>query len=156
MTSTRTTARFVSLVLSGLSTGVLFGTKVSLGPSTKSFTPTTYVEVQQATIRNLRPVMGVLLPSAVASNAVVVALSARERRSPAFALTLGGLVAQLTALVVTGAVELPINGRVMTWSPQDPPPDWEAQRDRWDTAHTARTASAVTGLGLLAAAALAA
>lgn len=45
-------------MLSALSTGVFFGSRTSLGPSTKDFTPSTYVEVQQATIRNLRPVMG--------------------------------------------------------------------------------------------------
>jgi hypothetical protein len=62
---TKTPARFARVMLSALSTGVLFGTKVSLGPSAKDFTPGTYVEVQQATIRNLRPVMGTLLPGAV-------------------------------------------------------------------------------------------
>ncbi len=58
MTSAQAIARFSSLMLSALSTGVFFGTRTSLGPSTKDFTPSTYVEVQQATIRNLRPVMG--------------------------------------------------------------------------------------------------
>lgn len=54
--------RFTGLLSAALSTGVFFGTRISLGPSSKSFAPTTYVEVQQATIRNLRPVMAPLLP----------------------------------------------------------------------------------------------
>lgn len=152
MTSTRTMARFCSVMLSALSTGGFFGTWTSLGPSTRKFAPDTYVEVQQATIRNLRPVMGTLLPAAVAANALAVALGARERRDPAFALTLGGLGAQLVSLLLTVAVELPINAQVMTWAPAQPPPDWEMVRNRWAQVHTARTASSVAGLACLVAA----
>lgn len=152
MTSGTTIARYSSLMLSALSTGVFFGTKTSLGPSTRHFTPATYIEVQQATVRNLRPVMGTLLPGAAAVNVVVLALTAGERRSPAWALTLGGLATQLVALALTGAIELPINSRVLTWSPEDPPPGWEALRDRWDRVHTARTVRALVGLACLAAA----
>jgi len=153
MTSATPIARYSSLMLSALSTGVFFGTKTSLGPSTRHFTPATYIEVQQATVRNLRPVMGTLLPGAAAANVVVLALTAGERHSPAWALTLGGLAGQLGALALTGAIELPINSQVLTWSPEDPPPGWEALRDRWDKVHTARTVSAILGLACLAAAA---
>ena len=155
MTSTHKAARFSGLLLAALSTGVLFGTKAALGQSSKSFTPQTYVELQQATVRNLRPVMGTLLPGAVAANLAVLGLSARERRSPAFGLTLAGFLANLTALVLTAIFELPINARVLTWSPADPPQGWEAARDRWETVHTARTAISVAGLACLLAAALA-
>lgn len=154
--STARIARFTSLFLAALSTGVFFGTTTSLGPSTKTFTAKTYVEVQQATIRNLRPVMGPLLPTAVAANMAVVVLSRRERerRSPAFALTLIGLLSQLASLVLTGVYELPSNARVMAWSPENPPEGWETERDRWETVHTVRTATSVVGLGCLVAAAL--
>lgn len=145
----RKIVRFLALLLAALSTGVFFGTRTSLGPSTKGFTPKTYVEVQQATIRNLRPVMGVLLPGAVAANLAMLALSAQERRSPAFALTLIGFLSQLASVVLTGLFELPINGRVMTWSPENPPEGWEALRDRWDAVHTVRTATSVVGFGCL-------
>ncbi len=150
----RKSAEFVALLLAALSAGVFFGTRAALGPSTKSFTPRTYVEVQQATVRNLRPVMGALLPGAVAANLALVALRARARRSPAFALTLAGLLTQLAALVITALVELPLNARVLTWVPDEPPAGWEAARDRWAAAHTARTAAAVAGLGCLLAATL--
>lgn len=57
-----------------------------------------------------------------------------------------------SALALTGAIELPINTQVLTWSRVDPPPGWQALRDRWDRVHTARTVSAVLGLACLAAA----
>lgn len=153
MISAQAVARFSSLMLSALSTGVFFGTRTSLGPSTKDFTPSTYVEVQQATIRNLRPVMGALLPAAVVANAVVVILSRRDARSTAFGLASGGLAAQVATLTLTAAIELPINAQVLTWAPDEPPHGWEATRDRWAWVHTARTMSSLVGLTCLAGAA---
>lgn len=153
MTSAKTMARYSSVMLSALSTGVFFGTRVGLGPSTRHFRPATYVEVQQATIRNLRPVMGTLLPAATLMNVVVLALDAGRRHSRAYRLTVGGLAGQLVALALTGAVELPINSRVMTWSPEDPPPGWERLRDRWAAVHTVRTIGSIVGLACLLAAA---
>lgn len=148
--------RFTGLLSAALSTGVFFGTRTSLGPSSRHFTASTYVEVQQATIRNLRPVMGTLLPGSTAANLAVLVLSLRERRSPAFALTLIGVLSQLVAVILTGLFELPINARVMTWSPDNPPEGWKTMRDRWEAIHTIRTATSVVGLGCFVAAALAA
>lgn len=153
--NTARTVRFLGLLSAALSTGVFFGTKTSLSPSSKDFAPKTYVEVQQATVRNLRPVMGVLLPGSVAANLAVLALSVRERRPPGFALTLVGSLSMLASLVLTGLFELPINARVLTWSTENPPEGWEASRDRWEAVHTVRTATSVAGLGCLLAAALA-
>lgn len=83
----------MALLLSPLTSAVLFGTRASLGPSTKTFGPTTYIEVQQATVRNLRPVMGTLLPASVAANLALAVLMAREtNRSRALALTVAGLI----------------------------------------------------------------
>lgn len=142
--------RFLSVLSSALSTGVLFGTRVALGPSSASFASRTYVEVQQATVRNLRPVMGPLLPAAVLTNVAVLLLERDDRVG--FGLQALGLTGQVGALVLTAAVELPINAKVMAWSKDAPPPGWEALRDRWNAVHTARTAAAVLGLGGLLAA----
>jgi uncharacterized membrane protein len=119
----------------------------------ESFRQTTYIEVQQATVRNLRPVMGTLLPASVAANLAFVVLMAREAsRSRAFALTAAGLIGQVASLAVTARYELPINSRVHTWSSTDPPQGWQTARDRWDKYHTVRTATSVAGLGCLTAA----
>jgi uncharacterized membrane protein len=147
---------FVALLLSALTSGVFFGTRASLGPSTKGFRPATYVEVQQATVRNLRPVMGTLLPASVAANLALAVVQAREEtRSTAFALSAAGLLGQVASLAVTARYELPINSWVLTWSPTDPPQGWQTARDRWDRFHTIRTATSVAGLGCLAAAVIA-
>lgn len=146
---------FAGVVLGALSSGVLFGTRVSLGPSTAGFSTHTYVETQQATVRNLRPVMGTLLPASAVVNLAALSLAVREggRRS---ALLLTGIAsaAQIAAIALTAAFELPINARVLTWDPDRPPADWQAQRDRWDRVHTLRTASSLLGLVAVTAASL--
>lgn len=84
----------------------------------------------------------------------MLGLSVRERRSPGFALTLIGVIFQLASVILTARFELPINARVMTWSPENLPEGWEGVRERWETVHTVRTAISVVGLGCLVAAAL--
>jgi uncharacterized membrane protein len=151
----RKISRFVALLLSALTSGVFFGTRAGLGPSTKQFRQATYVEVQQATIRNLRPVMGTLLPASVAANLALLAVTTRGTgRSRAAALTAGGLLGQIASLAVTARYELPINSGVLTWSPTTPPPGWQTARDRWNTFHTVRTATSVAALACLTAAVL--
>jgi hypothetical protein len=49
---------------------------------------------------------------------------------------------------ITFAINLPINRRFLRASAQSPPDDWAALRDRWATAHNARTA--VQFLGFVA------
>jgi len=147
-------ARFAGLLSGALSTGVFFGIRTAVSPSTKTFTPSTYVEYQQATIRNLYPVMGVLLPGAGAANLALLLLLVRDRRTPTFALTLVGLLCQLAAGALTRRFNFPINDRVRTWSPEAPPEGWEELRDRWEAVHNVRTAISVAGLASLLLAAL--
>lgn len=146
-------ARFLGLLLSSLSASVFVGTRLAVSPSTRDFAPSTYVEYQQATIRNLYPVMAVLLPGAVVSNLATLLLT-RPRRSWTFALTSVGLVSQLAAGALTRRFNFPINDEVRTWSPEAPPEGWEDLRDRWEVLHTVRTVISVVGLGCLFAAAL--
>ncbi len=152
--STSKIVQFVALVLSALSSGVFFGTRTGLGPSTRRFTPGTYVELQQATVRNLRPVMGPLLPAAVLANAALLAVRPRAGHRPEFALTLTGLALQLTSLGLTAVVELPINAQVLEWSAASPPAGWEATRDRWAVVHTLRTVTSVAGFASVTASTL--
>ena len=96
--------------------------------------------------------MGVLLPAAVLTNAAALVLTRQDRRSPAVVLRALGLIGQLITLGLTVGIELPINARVLTWSPAAPPDGWQRVRDRWAAVHTARTISAVVGLASLGAA----
>ncbi len=56
------------------------------------------------------------------------------------------LVCLLVALVTTLLANVPINADQLTWSPEAPPADWMAVRDRWVAAHALRTGLAVAAL----------
>jgi hypothetical protein len=138
-------AQIAAVVSSVLSSGVFFGTVASLTPSKRSFDSQTYVTVQQATIRNLRPVMGVLLPASVLANlAVLVTTDGADTKARRNAMI--GLLGPLASLLLTAKWELPINAQVMTWHPEHPPAGWTAHRDRWETVHLTRAATALIGL----------
>jgi hypothetical protein len=138
-------ARVAAVVSSVLSSGVFFGTVASLSPSKLRFDSHTYVTVQQATIRNLRPVMGVLLPASVLANlAVLVTVDRTDRATLRNAVA--ALAGPLASLLLTAVWELPINARVMTWHPDRPPTDWAARRNRWEVVHLVRAATALLGL----------
>ncbi len=144
-------ARVTAVVSSVLSSGVLFGTVASLTPSKRDFDSFTYATVQQATIRNLRPIMGVLLPTSVLANFAVF-LTADRHHCSARRNALTGLLGPLCSLLLTVRWELPMNSQVLAWHPDNPPADWTDTRDRWEMVHLIRTATALIGLsGTLAA-----
>jgi hypothetical protein len=141
-------ARWSNLYISALTTAVFFGTRVALSPSSRSFSGPVYVAVQQATIRNLYPVMGVLMPASMVSHGVVLLLL-RHRRTRLFWTTAISLVMTLGGAVSTLRGNFPINDQVITWTAETLPDNWQHLRDRWEHLHTFRTLLALIGLGAL-------
>jgi hypothetical protein len=58
-------------------------------------------------------------------------------------------------LIVTLAVNVPIDNQIDQWTLASLPADWSAIRDRWEFFHTLRTFVALAGLGCVFASALA-
>lgn len=53
------------------------------------------------------------------------------------------------SIVLTIAVLVPINNRIAKWDLSDLPPDWLAERQRWDRFHTLRVALLCGGYAAL-------
>ena len=49
------------------------------------------------------------------------------------------LVAELVVIIVTGALEVPLNKQIEQWQPGAIPPEWREVRMRWDRNHRLRT-----------------
>lgn len=60
----------------------------------------------------------------------------------------------LGALVVTLAVNVPIDYQINRWTANTLPPDWTATRDKWELYHTIRTFISLGALGFAVASAL--
>ncbi len=137
-------ARFVNLLCGGLYAGLLVAV-LCVEVTLRGAGPDVYTIVEQVKHANLNVLAAATIVPTLASGALLLVLS-REPRGRAFALTLAGLLCTVVALTITVLVNVPINAAQMAWSPQAPLADWAAIRDRWQLAHTLRTAAAVAGL----------
>ncbi len=84
----------------------------------------------KAIIRNLATPKRALMPGAIVS-ALISGLLVPEKTSGAFLWTLVGVLLMLGALVVTLAVNVPIDNQIRTWTMGSLPSNWRAIRDHW-------------------------
>lgn len=142
--------RFVLLMLLALLVGTMFGVWIGFDPA--GLSAMAYVEQQQNAIRSLNT----LLPAMGAVCILLVAFLAWRSRGDRTGRLLLLVAAALLifAALVTRFANQPINAVVMTWSPQAPPPEWTALRDRWWQWHIARTLAGIGALALVVLSAL--
>jgi uncharacterized membrane protein len=144
--------RYTALLGSGMLAGVAL-TVLFLELALRDLNGPEYVRVRQAEYAPFTWFIGVLIvPTFVA--VVLLALRARRERGPELPLLASALGLILVALVVTLAVNGPINVEQTDWSAHAPPGDWARVRDRWQIAHAVRTVALVLAFGCLSTAAL--
>ncbi len=142
--------RFVSLLLTSLLVGAMFGIWLGFNPS--ALTATAYVEMQQNAIRALNisfPVLGLVCGLLTAALAALTKSDKLGRY-----LLVAAAICLVTAGVVTRFGNQPINALVMTWSPASPAANWMELRDTWWHWHILRTVAGVSALTLALLAAL--
>jgi uncharacterized membrane protein len=142
--------RFVSLLLTSLLVGTMFGIWLGFNPS--ALTANAYVEMQQNAIRALNTSLPTLGLVCVLLTAALAALTKNDKRGRYL------LIAAAMCLVIAGLVtrfgNQPINAVVMTWSPDALPANWMEMRDTWWRWHILRTVAGVVALALALLAAL--
>jgi uncharacterized membrane protein len=147
-------AQFVSIMLVALVAGLLWGTWFPLSRSIGGLSAQTYLEVGRTMIGNIAGPARIVFPLSLASVLVVAGLLWLHRRTLAFWLAASSAALLLATLVITVAVEVPIDNQTKTWTLATLPPDWRAIRDRWELFHTLRTFAALGSLGALVASSL--
>ncbi|GAA1604117.1 hypothetical protein GCM10009804_70580 [Kribbella hippodromi] len=130
-------ARAVAGLCSALLAGVAL-TVLVLELASRDLDGPGYVRLRQAEYRPFTWFIGLISVLTLAS---VITLTIKaykhERhliRPPVIALAL-----ILVAVVITIAVNGPINLEQLTWNPSTPPANWSQTRDHWQIAHAART-----------------
>jgi uncharacterized membrane protein len=141
--------QFVSIMLYVLVAGVMWGTWLSLARTMTEYDAATFLTDGKHMIENLATVMAVLMISAVVIGLVVVVLLFRSRSTTAAWLAVIGLLLMIAVMVITLAVEVPIDNLIANWTEATLPADWQEIRARWATFHTLRT---FLSLGAVAAA----
>jgi uncharacterized membrane protein len=148
-------AQFASVMLYVLVAGVMWGTWLSLGRTMNSYDAVTFLTDGQHMISNLATVMAVLMIAAVLVGLVTVVVLFRDRSRLAGWLALGSLVLMLGVMVVTLAVEVPIDNQIAIWTVDTLPANWRDIRTRWASFHTLRTFLSLASVAAAVAAALA-
>ena len=133
-------AQVITIVLFALVMGVFWGTWFSLSRTMSQLSPETFLAVGHEMIQNLGVPMAILLPLALLSALVSLVLLWRAGGpTPAFWWLLAGFLLMVVALVVTLAVEVPIDNRIEDWTAATLPADWRSIQSRWELFHTIRT-----------------
>jgi hypothetical protein len=141
--------QFVSIMLYVLVAGVMWGTWLSLARTMTNYDAATFLTDGKHMIENLAVIMEVLMISAVVIGLVTVILLFRHRPTVAAWLAMIGLLLMIAVMVITLAVEVPIDNLIANWTEATLPGDWQAIRARWSAFHTLRT---FLSLGAVAAA----
>jgi uncharacterized membrane protein len=147
---TATVIRFVSLLLTSLLVGTMFGVWLGFNPAALS--ATAYVEMQQNAIRALNVSLPLLGLVCILLTATLAVLTKNDRR--ARYLLVAAVICLAAAGLITRLGNQPINAVVMTWSPQAPAGNWMELRDVWWRWHVLRTCAGVVALSLALLAAL--
>ena len=132
-------AQATTIVLFSLVMGVFWGTWFSLSRTMDQLPPETFVAIGHEMIQNLGVPMAILLPLALVSALVTLVLLWPRRRGPAFWWLAGGFALMVVALVLTLAVEVPIDNQIQDWTAATLPADWRSIQARWELFHTLRT-----------------
>ena len=138
-------AQATTIVLFALVMGVFWGTWFSLSRTMDQLSAETFVAVGHQMIRNLGTPMAILLPLSLLSALITLALL-WPGRSTAFWWTAAGFLLMVAALVVTLAVEVPIDNRIETWTAATLPADWRSIQSRWELWHTIRTFGSIAAV----------
>jgi uncharacterized membrane protein len=136
--------RFISLLLTALLVGSMFGVWLGFDPAALSFSA--YVEMQQNAIRALNVSLPVLGLVCIVLTATLAALTKADKR--ARLLLVVAVLCLAAAGLITRFANQPINAIVMSWSAQEPASNWAELRDTWWHWHTLRTVVAITGFAL--------
>jgi uncharacterized membrane protein len=132
-------AQATTIVLFSLVMGVFWGTWFSLSRTMSQLSAETFVAVGHEMIQNLGGPMAILLPLALLSALVTLALLWRDGRAAAFWWLLAGFLLMVATLVITLVVEVPIDNQIETWTAATLPGDWRSIQSRWELFHTIRT-----------------
>jgi uncharacterized membrane protein len=141
----RVAAQATTIVLFALVMGVFWGTWFSLSRTMDQLSSETFLAVGHEMIQNLGVPMAVLLPLALLTALVTLVLLWPDRAA-AFWWLAAGFVLMVAALVVTLAVEVPIDNRIQTWTAATLPGDWRSIQSRWELWHTVRTFASIAAV----------
>ena len=138
--------QFTTIALLFLLSGLFWGSWFSIGRSFDEFPLITYVHIAQIINRNLGVSMRVIsIPCIILM--VLCAWFFPQKTFAEFLLYACSILLAISALIITVFVEVPMNNKIITWTTESAPLDWQNIRKRWQFYNDIRTL--VSGLSFL-------
>ena len=125
------TLGFLALVFVGFTACVEFGSYAFFHPVLWHLPPAFRVQVEQGLLKTVGRAMPVLMPVS-SLLALAYAVFGPERGPVVATLRWLAVPAMLVPVFTTLLVNVPINSATARWDADDPPPDWERLRRRWE------------------------
>ena len=141
-------AEFISLVLTSLVMGVFWGTWFTLTRSIHDFSPAEFIHIGKTIIANVAIPMSIIMPATLLFMLITISLGRHANRI-SFYLYLLSFLLMVTTLIITVAVEVPIDNQIKAWTETTVPSNWESLRQRWDVFHTVRTFTSIASFVFL-------
>ena len=137
--------RFAAVLTTGLLAGIFLGDRMGASFARPALPPSSFVRFQQIQHVHFAKMMPILMGIAILSSVTWLVLIRSRVGSQGFVFLALATLAFVSIVVLTRAVNVPINDLLMTWNASSPPPDVMEIWVRWEQVHTVRTCVAVVG-----------
>ena len=131
-----------TLILAALVMGVFWGTWFTLTRSIHDFSAAEFIHIGKTIIDNVAIPMSIIMPATLLFMLVTLLLSRRVNRYSFYLYSISFLLMVIT-LIITVAIEVPIDNQIKSWTAGTVPANWESLRQKWDTHHTMRTFTSI-------------
>lgn len=133
--------------------GVFWGLYFALSRAYQLFTATELAKIARIIVANLEvPMRNISLFCLMLMGLSIVFYP--DKSNWEFWVMISSLLLIVGALVITTAIEVPINRQVVTWTNENVPANWEKLRSSWQYYNVVRTILALLSFVLFAAAVL--
>lgn len=141
---------FIALFLLMLVTGIFWGPWFALHRSLHTFDSKAFIKIVRTIAGNLALPMRLLMPAGLLAMLLSLAYFP-HKDSLLFYSSMAASGLSILALIITLLVEVPIVSRVLGWTDDAIPPDWQALRNRWVKFHRLRTFLSLAAFALFSA-----
>ncbi len=141
---------FITIILLMLITGVFWGTWFTLTRSLQDFSAGEFIHIGKTIIANVAVPMRIIMPAALLFLLLSMWSSYKTNRT-VFWLNTISFVLMVVTLIITVAVEVPIDNQINTWTVETVPANWTSLRQRWDEFHTIRTFTSIASFSFYSA-----
>jgi uncharacterized membrane protein len=125
--------------------GVFWGTWFSLSRTMYELPPEIFITIGKQIIKNVAIPMSIIMPASIIG-LLILFIQSGKAKSVYFYCTLAALILFIIALIITVAIEVPIDNQIKTWTVATIPFNWQNIRDRWEHYHTIRTCVSLLGI----------